>query len=179
MSGRSVRVVMICAVSWFDLVLVHIGPGSNVHFCPRPCLEHSPVGQACRPLAQKDHSQSVVRALMPTLAVQLLHVCHHQETGPSPLAHTCNRIWTLLGCLQHIGAPPHTRCENILQQFTPTQKSTMAFCQNMLYRKCVFDACFTPGRAPRKNTLCSHKLTLNRNGHPSWANKDAHTKDRR
>ena len=28
------------------------------------------------PTAQEDHIQRVVRALMPTLAVQLLHVCH-------------------------------------------------------------------------------------------------------
>ena len=46
-SSRTLRVVMTGAASWFELVHIHKGLGSYVHFCPRPCFEHLPMGQAC------------------------------------------------------------------------------------------------------------------------------------
>ena len=43
-----------------------------------------------------DHTLCVVRALVPTLAVQPPHVCHRRATGQSPWARACSKRWVFL-----------------------------------------------------------------------------------
>ena len=58
---------------------------------PTSLFEHLSMGQARHPSTQQDDTLCVIRALVPTFAVQPPHVCHRLETGLSPLARTCSR----------------------------------------------------------------------------------------
>ena len=73
--------------------------GSYVHFCPRPCPSTSSMGQARNPSTQRDHTLCVIRALVPTVAVQP-HVCHRRDWAVSMGSHMQQDMGISL-------APPH------------------------------------------------------------------------
>ena len=56
-------------------------------------LAHHRLARLATPSTQRDHTLCVIRAFVPTLAVQPPRVCHRRETGQSPRARTCSRTW--------------------------------------------------------------------------------------
>ena len=79
--------VVCCSVfvfaSDFCLFVSTQGIGVLRSLSPTSLSEHLSMGQARNPPTQGT-TLSVIRALVPTLAVHPPHVCHRRETGQSP-----------------------------------------------------------------------------------------------
>ena len=121
---------------------------------PTPLFEHMSMGQA-RPTDTLDHTVCAIRALMPTLVVQVPHVCHRQETGPSLWARTCSATRTFPRRL-------HTKAHRFLCLIPFTSEkprsNRLAIISPVMT---VFDTCFHSFfNAPRGARRCLHRMTL-------------------
>ena len=123
----------------------HKGVGVSRSLLPTSSFQALVDGPCFPPTDMWDHTWSVVRALMPTLAVLPRAVRHRRETGMSPLARTFSRTWTILRRLQVWAV--RSLCLTPFKCEKHDPKKGDHFPRDMAVLRTRCSACFTPGRA--------------------------------
>ena len=121
-TNDEVKVRIIRSTNWLYFLkeIIHNSVTKTTSDCANAVhkFEHLSMGQAYHHPPSHRTTLCRIHALMPASAVYRPHVCHRQDTGLSPKAHTCSRkcsLWVVSNCRARcvleraFTAPPGTR----------------------------------------------------------------------
>ena len=147
-------------------VHIHKRPGSYVHFCR--VFASSTCRWPSLPPTGKKGLQSTRSPCSDAHFGRATAACHRQETG------TCNRIWGIcwVSSMYKRATSSRALLHLVRNKLPLKQKLTMASTWKVFVPKvCVRHVFYAPPCA-----VSEHYLWPQAHGHPTWANKDAHTR---
>ena len=103
------------------------------------------MGQARNPSTQRDHTLCVIRALVPTVAVQPPHVCHRQKDWAVSMGSHMQQVMGMSWAPPHLGAP------FLLLQTVHVKKVTIQkMGDDLPPEMTVLGTCFNASLTPRR-----------------------------